>query len=475
VRAQIRSIRNRIARLEAESWPSEGGEGEAIDSARFDWYADSCPCGAPAACAAHPRARANQRPPEGDWRIWLMLMGRGAGKTRSGAEWVRHLAESGRARRIALVAPTAADARAVMIEGESGLLAIAPPWARPRYEPSRCRLVWPNGAVATAYSAEEPDRLRGPQHDSAWLDELAAWRFPRAWDNLMFGLRLGADPRVCITTTPRPVSLVKDRLADARTAVARGSTYDNRAHLAPAFFDQIVATYEGTRLGQQEIHAEVLEVGDGAWFARFDPARHVAESAEYDDRLPAHLAIDCGISQHTAAVWFQVRGLEPAQRRVTVFGDWHAAGLYSEAAAKAIWSRGQELPCRGRVETVRLDPAATARSGIGPAAFGEFARVFGPRSTAHWPRHLVADGLDQLEVLLDKGLLLIHPRCAHLKAALQNYARARRGGEWLDEPADPQHPHEDLIDALRGGVRDRFPEGRPQAEQFRTVHAAWIY
>jgi hypothetical protein len=159
---------------------------------------------------------------------------------------------------------------------------------------------------------------------------------------------------------------------------------------------------------------------------------------------------------------------------VTVFGDWHAEGLYSEAAAKAIWSRGQELPCRGRAETVRLDPAATARTGIGPAAFGEFARVFGPRSTAHWPRHWVADGLDQLEVLLDKGLLLIHPRCVHLKAALQNYARARRGSEWLDEPADPQHPHEDLIDALRGGVRDRFPEGRPQAEGLRTVHAAWV-
>jgi hypothetical protein len=188
-----------------------------------------------------------------------------------------------------------------------------------------------------------------------------------------------------------------------------------------------------------------------------------------------HLAIDCGVSRHTAAVWFQFRGLDPAQRRVTVFGDWYAEGLYSEAAAQAIWSRGQELPGRGRADTVRLDPAATARTGIGPAAFGEFARVFGPRSTAHWPKHRVADGLDQLEVLLDKGLLLIHPRCVHLKAAFQNYLRARRGGEWLDEPADPQHPHEDLIDALRGGVRDRFPEGRPEAERLRTVHASWMY
>ena len=131
--------------------------------------------------------------------------------------------------------------------------------------------------------------------------------------------------------------------------------------------------------------------------------------------------------------------------------------------------------CRGEWATVRLDPAADARTGIGPTAYGEFERVFGPRATGRWPRHRVTDGLDQLEVLLDRGLLLIHPRCENLKAAFQNYARKRTGrGDWLDEPADPQHPHEDLMDALRGGVRDRFPEGRIEQPAMRRVHASRI-
>jgi hypothetical protein len=470
VRAAIRRIQARLARLEAEPLPADDGDGD--DPARFDWYGASCPCGRPAgACAAHPRARANQRPPDGDWRTWLLLMGRGAGKSRSGAEWVRGLAESGRARRIALVAPTAADARAVMIEGESGILAISPPWARPKYEPSR-RLTWPGGSVATAYSADRPERLRGPQHDAAWVDELAAWRFPRAWDNLMFGLRLGTDPRVCVTTTPRPVRLVKDLPAAASTAIARGSTHENRAHLAPAFFEQIIATYEGTRLGRQEIYAEVLDVSDGAWFARFDPARHVSADAEYDYRFRVHLAIDCGVSRHVGVVFFQVREIAPDKHRVTVFGDYYAEGRLSEANAMAIRAKAEELPCRGRIDIVRLDPASSARTGVGPAAYGEFERVFGARITERWPRHPGLDGLDQLEILLDSGCLLIHPRRAHLKAAFQNYARAHRGGEWLDEPEDLQHPHEDLMDALRGGVRDRFPDGRPQAGRFRMVSAA---
>ena len=202
----------------------------------------------------------------------------------------------------------------------------------------------------------------------------------------------------------------------------------------------------------------------------------MTEAAEYDPRFPAHLAIDCGVSRHVGAVWFQVRGLDPEQRRVTVFGDFHAEGLYSEAAAKAVWSRGIKLPSQGRLDTVRLDPASSARTGIGPAAYGEFERVFGQRATARWPSHRVTDGLDQLEVLLERGLLLIHPRCATLKAAFQNYTRRRTGrGDWLDEPADPQHPHEDLMDALRGGVRDRFPDGRIEQSGLRSVPAGLVF
>src|SRR5690625_4816735 len=155
-------------------------------------------------------ARPAQRLPAGDWQTWLTLAGRGWGKTRVGAETVRRKVETGQAGRVALVAATSADARDVMVEGESGILAVSPPWNMPRYEPSKRRLTWPNGAVATTYSADEPNRLRGPQHDFAWADELAAWRFDQeAWDMLMFGLRLGTDPRAIVTTTPRPTALIK--------------------------------------------------------------------------------------------------------------------------------------------------------------------------------------------------------------------------------------------------------------------------
>ncbi len=299
--------------------------------------------------------------------------------TRTGAEWVRSLAESNKARRIALVGPTATDARDVMIEGESGILAISPPWFLPKYEPSKRRLTWPNGVIATAYSAEEPERLRGPQHSAAWCDELAVWSYPQAWDNLMLGLRLGVDPRVCVTTTPKPVRLVKALLAEPTTAIVRGTTHENRPNLAAAFFEKILATYEGTRLGQQEIYAEVLEVSDGAWFTRFDPAKHITEAAEYDHRFRVYLAIDCGVSRHVGAVFFQVRELGPNQHRVTVFGDYHAEGFFSEENAKAIRAKAEELPCLGRIDVVRLDPASSARTGVGPAAYGEFERVFGSR------------------------------------------------------------------------------------------------
>jgi phage terminase large subunit-like protein len=195
----------------------------SAEAARFDWYASGCPCGlAPGDCREHPRARLSQRPPAGDWRTWLVLAGRGFGKTRCAAEWIRHRVETGAARRVALVGATAADVRDVMVEGPSGILAVSPPRDRPRYEPSKRRLTWPNGAVATTFSAEEPDRLRGPQSDCAWLDELAAFPYPQALDNLLFGLRLGADPRLCVTTTPKPVRLVTELVADPTTGSRGG-------------------------------------------------------------------------------------------------------------------------------------------------------------------------------------------------------------------------------------------------------------
>lgn len=213
-------------------------------------------------------ARAKQLPPEGDWRVWLILAGRGFGKTRTGAEWVRALAETGRAGRIALVGETAGDARDVMVEGESGLLACCPPWGRPLYEPSKRRVTWPNGAMATCFSADDPDQLRGPQFDSAWADEIAKWRYEAAWDNLMLGLRLGADPRCVATTTPKPRAWLSRLMADPRTVLTRGGTRENAANLAPAFLDQILARYDGTRLGRQEIEGEYLVDVPGALWTR---------------------------------------------------------------------------------------------------------------------------------------------------------------------------------------------------------------
>ena len=216
-------------------------------------------------------ARDGQLPPEGEWRTWLVLAGRGFGKTRAGAEWVRAHAETDGGLRIALVAATLAEARAVMIEGESGLLAIAPPGNRPEYEPSLRRLRWPGGAQAFLYSAAEPESLRGPQHHFAWADEIAKWpRGPEAWDNLAMGLRLGHRPRTVVTTTPRAVALVR-RLAgaaDGSVTVTRGRTSDNAAHLARTFVAAMNEAYGGTLTGRQELDGELIDEIEGALWSR---------------------------------------------------------------------------------------------------------------------------------------------------------------------------------------------------------------
>lgn len=236
-------------------------------------------------------ARPSQLPPPGTWRVWLVMAGRGFGKTRAGAEWVRALAEgagsqgagavgagaaSAGSTRIALVGATLAEARAVMVEGESGLLSICPGGNRPVWEPSLRRLTWPGGAMAFLYSADEPEQLRGPQHHFAWCDELGKWRQAQAaWANLELGLRLGTHPRAAVTTTPRPVPLLRQLLERADTAVSRGATWENRAHLAPGFLNAMAQLYGGTRLGRQELEGELLEAIEGAlWsYAMIDGLR----------------------------------------------------------------------------------------------------------------------------------------------------------------------------------------------------------
>lgn len=232
-------------------------------------------------------ARPAQLPPDGSWSFWLYMAGRGTGKTRAGAEWIHEQVEAGH-RRIALVAPTAADARDVMVEGETGILNTGR--VRPVYEPSKRRVTWPNGAIATLYSADEPERLRGPQHDAAWCDELGSWRYEAAWSNLLFGLRLGDDPRALITTTPRPTPLMRSIIDDPACVMTHESTYANIANLAPTFRAQVIRRYEGTRLGRQELEGELLTDTPGALWTldTFDEGR----VSEHPDLVRIVVAID---------------------------------------------------------------------------------------------------------------------------------------------------------------------------------------
>jgi phage terminase large subunit-like protein len=202
-----------------------------------------------------------QRAPGGAWRVWLLMAGRGFGKTRIGAEWVRRQAALHGTARIALVGATMAEARAVMVEGESGLLTISRGQPdEPRWEPSLNRLRWPSGACAALYSAAEPDGLRGPQHSHAWADEIGKWGLDMAaWDNLQFGLRLGLFPRVVASTTPKPVPLLKRLIGEAGVIVTRGRSRDNRAHVSAQFMAAVTDLYGGTRLGRQELDGELIE------------------------------------------------------------------------------------------------------------------------------------------------------------------------------------------------------------------------
>ena len=212
-------------------------------------------------------ARPQQIAPPGDWSVWLILAGRGWGKTRTGAEWFREKAQTVPMLRI--IAPTYADARDVCVEGESGLKAICEPGELVKWNRSMGEGEFKNGARFKVFSGEEPERLRGPQSYADWCDELAAWQYSQAtWDMAMFGLRLGKNPQACVTTTPKPVQVVRELLKAPTTHITRGSTYDNRANLAPSFFTQIIAKYEGTRLGRQELNAELLEDTPGALWQR---------------------------------------------------------------------------------------------------------------------------------------------------------------------------------------------------------------
>lgn len=281
-------------------------------------------------------AREDQLPPlsardGAPWSTWLVLGGRGAGKTRTGAEWVRGLAlglqpfSDKPVGRIAIVAETQNDLREVMVEGVSGLRAVHPWHERPVWNAGRRRLEWPNGALAQGFSAEDPESLRGPQFEAAWCDELAKWRYANeAFDMLQFGLRLGERPRQVITTTPRPIPLLKRLADDPRVAVTRAATRANAANLAPGFLAEIVGRYRGTSLGRQELEGLFVEENPDALFRREVIERHRVSQAQDLERIVVAIDPPAGASAADAAGSWSRGG-----RRMARFSCWKTLRLRS--------------------------------------------------------------------------------------------------------------------------------------------------
>jgi len=299
----------------------------------------------------------HQLPPEGDWRTWLILGGRGAGKTRAGSEWVRAQIEGarprdpGRARRVALVGETLAQAREVMVFGESGILACSPPDRRPKWIAGRMLLVWPNGAEAQVLSAHDPDALRGFQFDALWADEIAKWRRgQKAWDMLSLGLRLGDDPRACVTTTPQNVPVLTGLMAQPSTVMTHAPTSANRAWLAPAFLAEVQRRFAGTRAGRQELEGMLLADAEGALWTQEMILQAVRDAPPALDRII--VAVDPPVTGHAGsdACGIIVAGVsmtgEPGDWRAHVMADETVQGVspaeWARAAVAALHRHGGE-------------------------------------------------------------------------------------------------------------------------------------
>lgn len=294
------------------------------------------------------KARPDQLTPEGSWLSWVIIAGRGWGKTRTGAEDAAWAGLSNPGWRIAVVAPTSADARDTCVEGDSGLLNVLPREAIQAWNRSLGELILVNGTRYKTFSADEPERLRGPQHHRAWADELAAWRYPEAWDQLMFGLRLGEHPQAVVTTTPKPTPLVKSLVAASTSKVTRGSTFDNAANLAPSALAMLKEKYEGTRLGRQELEAEILGDLPGALWSQagldayrlreapqlqrivvsVDPAVTATEASDEHGIVVAGLADKRGIVLEDASI--QGSPNDWAKRAVSLYRSYEADAIVIE-------------------------------------------------------------------------------------------------------------------------------------------------
>jgi phage terminase large subunit-like protein len=431
---------------------------DPADRERFAWYADSCPCGVePGQCAEHPRARPAQTPPtDRDWRTFCYMAGRGSGKTRAGACWVIDRVQRGLSRAPLLVGQTAADVRDIMVRT---ILDVSPPWFRPKYQPSRRAIVWPNGASGLCLSAEDPEQARGPNADLVWADELGAWsRARETWRNLSLALRKGST-QAFVSTTPKRIETLVTILAQPTTVVSTESTLANRQHLSPEFIDQVLALYRGTRFEDQEIQGRLIDTVEGAWF-RFDDARHVQPIAVVPG-LPIMISVDAGTSRWTAATFFQCQRIDRYRIRFLILDDYLAVDRVSSDNAEAIRAQFRQRFPGEEIDRVFIDGASSARTSIGPAALGEYQRVFTDRKVLPIWRRSVTDSLDMIEAALDRGDLVVHGKCGNLISAFKNYARQQVGGEFTDQPALLQHPSGDMLDCLAYGVMGVMgPEGR---------------
>jgi phage terminase large subunit-like protein len=358
------------------------------------------------------RARPEQLPPPGDWRVWMIMAGRGFGKTRSGAEWVRMIANTNPDARIALVSSSLAEARAVMVEGESGLMAIYRPDQRPFFEPSLHRIRFRSGAQAQLFSAAEPESLRGPQHSHAWCDEIGKWplahdRATRCWENLLLGLRLGSDPRIAVTTTPRAVPLVQRLVAQqahGTACITRGSTFANSGNLPAQFLDAIDTEFAGTHLARQEIEGELLEDIEGALWTRLllEQAR---ESGAVPEAARVVVAVDPPASANGDECGIIVAALGPdgiarvladcstsgaapagwARRVADAAREWNADRVVAEAnqggdmVASVLRAADQALPIKlvhaSRGKIARAEPVAALYAAGRVRHVGVFARL----------------------------------------------------------------------------------------------------
>lgn len=417
-------------------------------------------------------ARPKQLPPEGDWAVWLIRTGRGWGKTRTGAEWLHERAEQWPGRWMAIVAKTPADARDMMIEGPGGLLRNAPPWCReaaggpwPKYEPSKRRVTWPNGSWATIYSDEEPDQLRGFSGDTAWLDELAKFRHAEAcWDNLAFGMReaSGDRPRTLITTTPRPIPLLQRVEAQEGTVTVTGASYENRSNLDPVWISDTLARHEGTRLGRQEIHGEILDDVEGRVYSSFSrqafPEGNVDEAVE-DTGGEILVGQDFNVNPMSSVIGVR------AGDELHVIDCLELRSSNTEELAEELAKRYE-----GRHVVVCPDPSGRARRSSAPVGQTDFTILeragFEVRAPKAPPP--VVDRINNTQALFDQGgrrRIRIHPRCEALVNCLLNLAY-KEGTSVVDKTQGYDH----LPDALDYLTWQEFnvlaPAKMPEARPF---------